>query len=76
MARPVPVFDNSILLQGSGGTQSQTAIFSPWEEHTRGMASKLMVGMGYVKGACLGRKAGGQLHPIQVPPPPPPHHLP
>ena len=48
------------------GSHAETVRFGSFEEHTRGIGSKLMVGMGYVKGAALGRHPGGQLHPIQV----------
>ena len=48
------------------GPQTQTQVFGNWEGHTRGIGSKLMVNMGYVKGAALGSREGALLDPIQV----------
>lgn len=55
-----------MLIRLQAGPQTETQTFGSFERHTRGMGSKLMVNMGYVKGGTLGRHAGGQLNPIQV----------
>ena len=51
-----------------GGVQTETVTFGSWEGHTRGIGSKLMIGMGYVKGAALGQQAGAIKEPVQVSP--------
>ena len=50
-----------------GGVQTETVTFGSWEGHTRGIGSKLMIEMGYVKGAALGQQPGAILEPVQVP---------
>ncbi|KAF7403667.1 hypothetical protein HZH68_006461 [Vespula germanica] len=36
-----------------------------WEKHTRGIGSKLMEKMGYVRGTGLGKRADGRIEPIE-----------
>lgn len=42
----------------AAGRQTDTAHFADWEAHSRGIASKLLAGMGYVRGRGLGRAGG------------------
>ena len=37
-----------------------------WEEHTRGVGSRLMLAMGWQAGSGLGRSGGGRVDPVEA----------
>ncbi|KAL3140754.1 hypothetical protein ABBQ32_005307 [Trebouxia sp. C0010 RCD-2024] len=50
----------------AAGPQTDTAHFAQWEGATRGIGSKLLAGMGYVKGSGLGQNQRGMANPLAV----------
>ena len=55
-----------LLQAAAAGPQTDTARFAAWEEHTRGMGSKLMAAMGFRQGQGLGPNHAGAAAPIEV----------
>ena len=48
------------------GAQQETTSFAAWEQHTRGIASRIMARLGYVQGRALGQRGEGLTAPLQV----------
>ena len=45
---------------------SSNRVLGAWESHTRGIGSKLMARMGFVRGTGLGKRNDGRLVPVPV----------
>ncbi len=55
------------MLQAEGlKAQIDTVHFANWEAHTRGIGSKLMIGMGFRRDQGLGRTLTGSQAPLEV----------
>ncbi|KAK9813258.1 hypothetical protein WJX72_011523 [[Myrmecia] bisecta] len=57
---------NAVAQAAEAGPQTDTAHFAAWETHTRGIGSKLLAGMGYIRGNGLGRAGRGVVAPLEV----------
>lgn len=57
---------NEELVHKSLLTNAPNQRLGGWEEHTRGMGSKLMAQMGYIVGTGLGKRADGRIEPVEA----------
>eukprot|EP00879_Flechtneria_rotunda_P016901 GHRR01017692.1.p1 GENE.GHRR01017692.1~~GHRR01017692.1.p1 ORF type:complete len:266 (+),score=124.66 GHRR01017692.1:140-937(+) len=54
------------MLAAEAGVQTDTSHFADWEAHSRGIASRLMARMGYMRGRGLGKAGSGINAPIEI----------
>ncbi|XP_058802705.1 zinc finger CCCH-type with G patch domain-containing protein [Phymastichus coffea] len=57
---------NEELVHNSLLTNAPTQRLGDWEQHTRGIGSKLMAQMGYIVGTGLGKKSDGRIDPVEA----------
>lgn len=55
-----------VLIHKSLLTLNSSEPLGRWEEHTRGIGSKLMTQMGYVLGTGLGKRSDGRIDPVEA----------
>ncbi|KAL6747864.1 hypothetical protein V8C86DRAFT_1250861 [Haematococcus lacustris] len=65
LGAPLDVFAHARLAV-EAGVHKGTLHYAAWEQHSRGIASKLLAAMGYVKGSGLGSRGTGRVEPLQV----------
>lgn len=56
--------NHDILIQKS--LEGSALMMGEWEQHTRGIGSKLMLAMGYVPGTGLGAASDGRVQPVEA----------
>ncbi|OXU26919.1 hypothetical protein TSAR_000362 [Trichomalopsis sarcophagae] len=57
---------NEELVHKSLLTNNANTRLGGWEEHTRGIGSKLMAQMGYITGTGLGKRSDGRINPVEA----------
>ncbi|KAJ8734092.1 hypothetical protein PYW07_014643 [Mythimna separata] len=60
------VADNHALIVESSLLNQNITPMGQWEQHTRGIGSKLMFAMGYVPGTGLGAASDGRVQPVEA----------
>lgn len=63
---PTMEYDQEKIIQSALLSVDSSQPLGNWEQHTRGIGSRIMAQMGYITGTGLGKKADGRVQPVEA----------